>query len=872
MRKHLLLISFIALLMSAGCDKIKSDISQTTDVLKKAVEENGKIVSALEEACKEANQEVSKLKATLEAIEIEDYITSVTPIVREGVTVGYTLTFFRSGDMMIFNGTDGHSPEMGVKKYSDGELYWTLDGQLYLNASGNRVKATGKDGITPQLRINSDSYWEISFDNGSSWVQSGKAIGSDGLSFFKDVTFSDDDVLFTLQDGTQFSVPAFHGLDMKIDAKDGIAGAIPGSTVNIGFSVEGLADKSGLIISSDGNYAAKVDWSSSSEGTLIVTCPDPFVEGYINVLATDGNGYSAARTIQFIENKIEFPQGSDYCFSCDGGNATIPFKTNFEWFHKVQEGASSWLTVSVANDSEYALNLSAERNLKTQSREATIQIFAKANPDLPIASIKVTQEAAFFELDRLCYAIPAKGESVKIDIKSSYKIAPKVASGIDWVQADAVETGTHQYRMTLRVSENTTESRRNTNVEIVGDGKALATLKVIQLSRNEDEQDDMVFEVAANYVNNFTTCLPLCNKIDCIVDWGDQTVDYYYHDRLDASNPEFLISHKYKVAAPTTFKVRISGQVEGLQSTKSNIDCASIKKVVQWGNVGLKYMLKAFADNSMLESVAGDTRGAFKNVGDFSSAFSYCISLHEVSPQLFDKAVNASTMFRVFESCNQLETVPEYLFSKCSSLRDASSIFLNCRNFRIAPEHLFANCTSIVDAGFIFSGCSSLTTVPSTLFEGCTAINYVGSLFQACTSLKTIPAGLLSSCTQISNASNMFGVCTALTDIPDDLFSNCPNLTDINNVFRICGSLKNISPMIFDNNRKLVNVAYAFNDCKRLVSECPYSIIDGKKVYLYERYKYPEHFKTPEIFAGCFLKCTKMSGYEYIPDNWKTQE
>lgn len=122
------------------------------------------------------------------------------------------------------DGKDGHTPIIGVKQDSDGVYYWTVDGEWLLDANGNKIKAVGTDGkdgadgkdgqdgtngtdgkdgadgsdgndgatgpqgpqgpqgeqgVTPQLKIEND-YWYISYDNGKSWTQLGKATGEQG--------------------------------------------------------------------------------------------------------------------------------------------------------------------------------------------------------------------------------------------------------------------------------------------------------------------------------------------------------------------------------------------------------------------------------------------------------------------------------------------------------------------------------------------------------------------------------------------------------------------------------------------------------------------------------------------------------------------
>ena len=159
------------------------------------------------------------------------------------------------------NGQDGHTPIIGVAQDTDGNWYWTVDGEFLLDGTGNKVLANGiggqngkdgqdgkdgvdgkdgkdgvdgkdgkdgvdgqdgqngKDGITPQLRINTTTLmWEVSLDKGETWTSLGVkakgedgakgADGADGDAFFKSVTVGETEVTFTLADGvTTFTLP-----------------------------------------------------------------------------------------------------------------------------------------------------------------------------------------------------------------------------------------------------------------------------------------------------------------------------------------------------------------------------------------------------------------------------------------------------------------------------------------------------------------------------------------------------------------------------------------------------------------------------------------------------------------------------------------
>ena len=236
-------------------------------------------VTKLEELCKEMNTNITSLQTIVSVLQSNDYITGIIEIKKNGEVIGYTITFGKHDPITIYHGQDGkdgqngadgkdgqdgssNTPVIGVAKDTDGVYYWTLNGEWLLDDNGNKLPvsgtngkdgqngsngqdgtdgkdgqdgtdgkdgqdgADGKDGVTPQLKIE-DGYWYISYDNGATWTQLGKATGEDGKdgadgqdgqngtngkdgqngdSMFQSVTQDENYVYFTLADGTVIKI------------------------------------------------------------------------------------------------------------------------------------------------------------------------------------------------------------------------------------------------------------------------------------------------------------------------------------------------------------------------------------------------------------------------------------------------------------------------------------------------------------------------------------------------------------------------------------------------------------------------------------------------------------------------------------------
>ena len=233
MKKLLAFTALLAVVAFTSCKYDDDDIWNSVHGLENRV-------AKLEELCKQMNTNISSLQIIVTALQKNDYVTGITPVMQDGKEVGYTITFSKSNPITIYHGKDGQNgedgtdgkdgatPTIGVKQDADGVYYWTLNGE-YIVVDGEKIQAEGKDGTdgkngtTPQFKIEND-YWFISYDNGDTWTQVGKATGEDGKdgedgvggdSMFSGVDYetSTDYVIFTLSNGTQIKLPTWSAFE-----------------------------------------------------------------------------------------------------------------------------------------------------------------------------------------------------------------------------------------------------------------------------------------------------------------------------------------------------------------------------------------------------------------------------------------------------------------------------------------------------------------------------------------------------------------------------------------------------------------------------------------------------------------------------------
>lgn len=269
-------------------------------------------LAKLEEQCKQINANINSLQTIVSALENANQITSVSELVENGKEVGYKIEFSKSDPIYIYHGQDGadgsdgtygYVPQISVEKDKDGIYYWTLDGSWLTDKDGNKIKAVGldgkdgqegsdgsngsngsngRDGITPKLQINSNGYWEVSYDNGKTWVEVGPATGGTAECPIEKVEIKDKYVFFTLSTGEEFKVPLFNGITITFG--ETTIGMEADSKVDLQYELTGSKD---VKVSAIGEgVRTSVDQATN---TLTITTDANFEGGKVLVHATDGN-------------------------------------------------------------------------------------------------------------------------------------------------------------------------------------------------------------------------------------------------------------------------------------------------------------------------------------------------------------------------------------------------------------------------------------------------------------------------------------------------------------------------------------------------------------------------------------------------------
>ena len=814
------LLFIMTFFFTSGC-KDGYDDSELTE----RVENLENRLQKLEE---QMNSNINSLQAILEALDNNDYITKVVPITNGEKEIGYTINFSKGNSINIYHGQDGYSPQIGVKQDSDGIYYWTRDGEWMTDESGNKIKAQGsdgqdgQDGIKPEFKIEND-YWFVSYNNGSTWEKLGKATGEDAKNFFQSVTVKETEVEFILSDGTTFVIPLKSKIEISFSSEDKEVGISEWHTVYVDYILYNANEKAIVTASSDGNFITKVIPNDINGGKISITSKNGATEGYINVMVSDGNGYTFINVINIFESRIEFSEGMEYNIGSKGGDIVIPFSINTLYTTKIVDN-SSWISInpkSRADMHDETLNISVKQNTSNSERTAKIQLYNPSNEEDIFAEISITQYASYAD----AMILTALASS-----KNDYTVyLPEITGSnitIDWgddTQEDYGTTGyfSHKYS----VSEPS-----NFDIKIIGDIKGL------------NSKD----------LNKRT--------ITGIKQWGTsklESMEYaFYKQPLEfIANDEFGALQNI-----TSFLYTFSG-------------CSSLTSIPQGLFDNCTKVTNYKGTFSSCYHLASIPQGLFDNcteVTDFSYTFSSCFDLTSIPQGLFDNCTEVTSFAGTFFGCSStsLTSIPQGLFDNCTEVSSFESTFTSCHNLASIPQGLFDNCTKVTSFTGTFKFCPYLTSIPQGLFDNCTEVTSFAGTFSDCSF--SIPKGLFDNCTKVTSFRSTFEGCSFTTSfIPKGLFDNCTEVTDFSYTFCNCyiSYFTSIPSGLFDNCTKVTSFRSTFEGCSSINGESPYTIIDGKEYHLYDRYKLPSHFAKPDG-KSCFKGCVRLLGYSSMDPYW----
>ena len=111
--------------------------------LRESIEDLDARVKTLETLCSEMNTNITSLVSVVNAMQKGDYVVSVSPLVEDGIEVGYRIVFKESGIVDLYHGKDGADGANGTDGADGAD---GADGKDGVNGTNGTNGTNGKDG------------------------------------------------------------------------------------------------------------------------------------------------------------------------------------------------------------------------------------------------------------------------------------------------------------------------------------------------------------------------------------------------------------------------------------------------------------------------------------------------------------------------------------------------------------------------------------------------------------------------------------------------------------------------------------------------------------------------------------------------------
>ncbi|MFR4343494.1 leucine-rich repeat protein [Alistipes putredinis] len=793
--KKLLSLVFCGLLLFGCSDKYDDS------ALRNDLNDLENRVTKLEELCTQMNTNISSLQKIVDALQDNLSISKV-----EQISDGYIIHFSDGSTATIKNGKNsGDAPIIGVKKDTDGIYYWTLNGEWLTDDAGDKIKAegmdgengndgtdgeNGQDGITPQLKIE-NGRWMLSMDNGKTWTDIGQATGADGQdgadgtngkdgdSFFQSVTEDDNNVYFTLIDGTVITIPKGDNSQFAIafDTTD-IAILNGGESKTISYTITDATENTVVKAIAQDGWKVKVNATSTDKGTITITAPDPIVESEILVFANDGSYRTVMASFYCHEKQVLDINIADNSINVlpAGGTQEIKLTTNLDYTVEIPDNARSWLSLApetrALREDTIVFEVAANEGIQ---RHATVTL--KGEQDNILQTIIFRQLGTCTEIH-----VETKGElenvlagydyanieSLKItgvlndvDFLFIYRMMPKLKN-LDIAEVNITALPTQAFYKSTNVEHLILPKTLTTigkemfyrsklksvvipaSVETI---EAAAFMGCSSLATVTFEKGSQLKTIGGgyssyypNYYGAFLDCTALTSiEIPASVETIEAaafmrcsklaTVTFEKGSQLKTIGGDYSSSYYYGVFSDCTAlkSIEIPASVETIEAA-AFMGCSSLATVT-------------FEKGSQLKTIGGGYSSYYPN---YYGAFLDCTALTSIEIPASVETIEAAAFMR----CSKLATVT---FEKGSQLKTIGGDYSSSYYYGV-----FSDCTALKSIEIP----ASVETIEAAAFMGCSSLATV--TFEKGSQLKTIGGGYSS---YYPNYYGAFLDCTALTSI-----------------------------------------------------------------------------------------------------------
>ena len=278
------------------------------------------------------NTTVQSLSTLVRDLQDDIRVVSMTTL----ETGGYELTLSNGQTLTIKNGEDGKEPSIGVKEDENGILCWTVNGDFLKNEGANVPVS-----VAPEFEIREGQLYYKVGDGEWQLIE-----GSANIGVVKDVRENEDKtvVIIELANGSTIEIPKVQTQTFSLNIENTDIAVSAGATTQVKYTITAADDATKVTAIPINGYTVTVTSTSTSEGTLNVTAPDPIVDADIYVVAVNGAGLTSAKILSFAEGQLILVKDVEN-IDANGGEVTLSIQTNLAYSEPlIVPPADQWIT------------------------------------------------------------------------------------------------------------------------------------------------------------------------------------------------------------------------------------------------------------------------------------------------------------------------------------------------------------------------------------------------------------------------------------------------------------------------------------------------------------------------------------------------
>ena len=447
MKKKCIWLLAVSAMILAGCSKIK-ELETKVDSLDNRLTE-------LERKVAEMNVQMDAVQKLLSG----KYFIKEVAELEDGS--GYKLVLIDSAgkttEKTVLNGEDGETPVVDVKQDSDGNWYWTVNGQWLLQG-GRKVRANGEDGASPQVKVD-DGKWYVSYD-GKTWTYVGEAV-TQAVCLIAGIDAESDpyNVIFPLTSGGTFTVPKA-SVKLQIVFDESVFAAIPdGGSMSTEYEViVPLGITYTLSSYEPQGWVVVFTPTGDNKGVVTIIVPEGTKSGKVQFIVTGSDGSNFVRVVEVGVKKQE-----NYVVDSKAGQIVLKGATSVKLI-----GTADW--VSIDGDT-----VTLAENETYDSRTATLT-YTDSDGEIRVVVIVQAQKDAIVLTASTVEAAP-EGESIPFVLSANVDVT--AATDAEWLTVEPDTKGLVDRPFIITAALNDTGADRSATVTF-SCGELQQTVEVTQ--------------------------------------------------------------------------------------------------------------------------------------------------------------------------------------------------------------------------------------------------------------------------------------------------------------------------------------------------------------------------------------------------------